>query len=132
VAELAAFGLPLGEAFQLRDDLLGVYGDPATTGKPAGDDLVEGKRTVLVALALDGAPAADAALLDRSLGSPLSPEDVERLRGVMDASGAHAQVEAVIDQLTDVALAALDRASIDDDAREVLRGLASAVTHRSV
>lgn len=53
---LSSFGLPLGEAFQLRDDLLGVYGDPATTGKPAGDDLVEGKRTVLVALALDAAP----------------------------------------------------------------------------
>ena len=52
-AELTAYGLPLGEAFQLRDDLLGVFGDPATTGKPAGDDLVEGKRTVLVALALD-------------------------------------------------------------------------------
>ena len=132
VAELTAFGLPLGEAFQLRDDLLGVYGDPATTGKPAGDDLVEGKRTVLVALALDAASAGDAALLDRSLGSPLSPEDVERLRGVIDASGAHAQVEAVIDELTDVALAALDRAAIDDAARAVLRGLASAVTHRSV
>ena len=53
LAALTAFGLPLGEAFQLRDDLLGVFGDPATTGKPAGDDLVEGKRTVLVALALD-------------------------------------------------------------------------------
>mgnify|MGYP001614320749 CR=1 FL=1 len=61
VAALSAYGLPLGEAFQLRDDLLGVYGDPATTGKPAGDDLVEGKRTVLVALAMDAAPAADAA-----------------------------------------------------------------------
>ena len=72
LAALSAFGLPLGEAFQLRDDLLGVFGDPATTGKPAGDDLVEGKRTVLVALALDAAPADDAALLDRSLGSPLS------------------------------------------------------------
>ena len=122
LAELTAFGLPLGEAFQLRDDLLGVYGDPATTGKPAGDDLVEGKRTVLVALALDGASPEDAALLDRSLGSPLAPDDVERLRGVIDASGAHAQVEAVIDQLSEVALAALDRASIDDGAREVLRG----------
>ncbi len=132
LAELTAFGLPLGEAFQLRDDLLGVYGDPETTGKPAGDDLVEGKRTVLVALALDAAPAGDAALLDRSLGSPLSPEDVERLRTVIDSSGAHAQVEAVIDQLSGVALAALDRASIDDDAREVLRGLATAVTQRVV
>jgi geranylgeranyl diphosphate synthase type I len=132
LGELTAFGLPLGEAFQLRDDLLGVYGDPATTGKPAGDDLVEGKRTVLVALALDSAPAADAALLDRALGTPLSTEDVERLRGVIDASGAHEQVEAVIDQLSAVALAALDRASIDGDAREVLRGLATAVTQRVV
>jgi geranylgeranyl diphosphate synthase, type I len=132
LADLTAFGLPLGEAFQLRDDLLGVFGDPATTGKPAGDDLVEGKRTVLVALALDAASAQDAALLDRSLGTPLSPADVDRLRDVVDGSGAHAQVEAVIERLTDVALAALDRAAIDDGAREVLRGLAEAVTHRVV
>jgi geranylgeranyl diphosphate synthase type I len=131
-AELTAFGLPLGEAFQLRDDLLGVFGDPAVTGKPAGDDLVEGKRTVLVALALDAAPASDAALLDRSLGTPLTSDEVERLRGIIDASGAHAQVEAVIDQLTEVSLAALERASVDDGAREVLRGLASAVTQRVV
>jgi geranylgeranyl diphosphate synthase type I len=132
LAELSAFGLPLGEAFQLRDDLLGVFGDPATTGKPAGDDLVEGKRTVLVALALDAAPASDAALLDRSLGTSLSEDQVERLRVIIDASGAHAQVEAVIDQLTDVALTALERAPIDDGARDVLRGLASAVTQRVV
>ena len=132
LAELSAFGLPLGEAFQLRDDLLGVFGDPARTGKPAGDDLVEGKRTVLVALALDAAPASDAALLDRSLGTSLSEDQVERLRGIIDASGAHAEVEAVIDQLTDVALTALERASIDDSARDVLRGLASAVTQRVV
>ncbi len=132
LGELSAFGLPLGEAFQLRDDLLGVFGDPATTGKPAGDDLVEGKRTVLVALALDSAPAADAELLDRSLGTPLSEDDVARLREVIEASGAHAQLEAVIDQLSDVALAALDRAAIDDGAREVLRSLAEAVTHRVV
>ena len=131
-AELSAFGLPLGEAFQLRDDLLGVFGDPATTGKPAGDDLVEGKRTVLVALALDAAPASDAALLDRSLGTPLAADEVERLRRIIDASGAHAQVEAVIDQLTGLALEALGRAQIDDGAREVLRGLASAVTQRVV
>src|SRR5690606_26034035 len=65
IERLTAFGLPLGEAFQLRDDILGVYGDPTTTGKPAGDDLVEGKRTVLVALALAHASPADAATLDQ-------------------------------------------------------------------
>lgn len=130
--ELSAFGLPLGEAFQLRDDLLGVFGDPQVTGKPAGDDLVEGKRTVLVALALDAAPPAAAAELDAALGTPLSLEDVERLRTIIAGSGAHAQVEAVIDQLGRHALSALDRADIDDDAREVLRGLATAVTQRVV
>ena len=132
LAELSAFGLPLGEAFQLRDDLLGVFGDPSVTGKPAGDDLVEGKRTVLVALALDAAPAAAAGELDQALGTSLSTDDVERLRAIIDDSGAHAQVEAVIEQLSDLALAALDKADIDDAAREVLRGLASAVTHRVV
>ena len=132
LAELTSFGLPLGEAFQLRDDLLGVFGDPDVTGKPAGDDLVEGKRTVLVALALDAAPPADAGELDAALGTRLTPADVERLRGIIDDSGARAQVEAVIEQLGDHALAALDRAGIDDDARDVLRGLAGAVMHRVI
>ena len=132
IAELSAFGLPLGEAFQLRDDLLGVFGDPDLTGKPAGDDLVEGKRTVLVALALDAAPPAEAAELDAALGTDLTAYDVERLRRIIDDSGAHAQVEAVIEQLGGLALEALDRAGIDDPAREVLRGLARAVTHRAV
>ncbi len=132
LAELSAFGLPLGEAFQLRDDLLGVFGDPGLTGKPAGDDLVEGKRTVLVALALDAADPTEAAELDASLGTALSPDHVARLRAIIEASGAHAQVEAVIAQLGSLALTALDRAEIDDNAREVLRGLATAVTQRVV
>ena len=129
---LSAFGLPLGEAFQLRDDLLGVFGDPDTTGKPAGDDLIEGKRTVLVALALDAAPPAQAALLDRSLGTALSVDQISRLREVIDGSGAHAQVEAVIGELAGLAVTALDRAEVDDRARVVLRELASAATQRAV
>lgn len=132
LAALTSYGLPLGEAFQLRDDVLGVFGDPAQTGKPAGDDLVEGKRTVLVALALDAAAPADAARLDAALGSPLSPAEVDELRGIVESSGAREQVEAAIASLTGTALAALDRARLDPEAREVLRGLAQAATQRTV
>lgn len=132
LAELSAFGLPLGEAFQLRDDLLGVFGDPVTTGKPAGDDLVEGKRTVLVALALDGAAPAEAALLDRSLGTPLSEADVQQLREIIDSAGAHAQVETVIGELARLSIEALDRSAVTDAARISLRDLASAATDRAL
>lgn len=129
---LSAYGLPLGEAFQLRDDLLGVFGDPATTGKPAGDDLVEGKRTVLVALALQTAPRPDAALLDGALGKPLTEAEVDVLRQVIVDSGARDQVEALIAELGEIAVAALDGAGFDAGAVEVLRGLAGAVTQRVV
>jgi geranylgeranyl diphosphate synthase type I len=127
---LTAFGLPLGEAFQLRDDLLGVYGDPAATGKPAGDDLIEGKRTVLVALALDGAPADEARRLDAALGSDLDEADVAELRRIIDDSGAHAQVESVITELAARATTALRTADIDERARGVLLDLAAAATDR--
>jgi geranylgeranyl diphosphate synthase type I len=134
LAALSGFGLPLGEAFQLRDDLLGVFGDPTTTGKPAGDDLVEGKRTVLVALALDAAPAEEAARLDAALGSTLSVEEVAELRAIIDRSGAHAQVETMIDELARGAVRALTEARIgvglDEHACAVLEGLAAAATRR--
>ncbi len=132
LAALTAFGLPLGEAFQLRDDLLGVYGDPAVTGKPAGDDLTEGKRTVLVALALHGAPADDARRLDAALGSPLTLDEVDGLRRIIEASGAHAEVERRIEALTAESLAALDAAPVSDLARDVLRELAAAATQRVI
>ncbi len=128
--QLTAIGLPLGEAFQLRDDLLGVFGDPSVTGKPAGDDLVEGKRTVLVALALDSASTANADFLDRSLGAALTPDAVTRLRQIIAASGAQAQVEEAIAGLVATAQAAMTAAELTDDARGVLRSLAAAVTDR--
>lgn len=128
---LGRFGLPLGEAFQLRDDLLGVFGDPDTTGKPAGDDLVEGKRTVLVALALDAATPVEAALLDRSLGHQLTEAEVRQLRELIRSSGAHEQVEQVIDELVRHALVALDGADISTVARDGLRELAGAATRRT-
>lgn len=132
VEQLGAFGLPVGEAFQLRDDLLGVFGDPATTGKPAGDDLIEGKRTVLVALALDHASTAEAEHLDVSLGRDLSPGQVDELRSIIERSGARDEVESLISRLTDQALTALSAADIDDTARAVLTELAESATQRSV
>src|SRR3954447_15511306 len=90
----SASGLPLGEAFQLRDDVLGVFGDPASTGKPAGDDLREGKRTALVAFALDAANEAQREQIRRRLGDPqLDDDGVLMLREVIDATGAVARVE---------------------------------------
>lgn len=132
LADLTAFGLPVGEAFQLRDDLLGVFGDSEVTGKPAGDDLVEGKRTVLVALALTGADSAAAAELDAALGTELSPAQVERLREIFVASGAPTQVEGMIDDLTDRAGAALRASDFTDEATAVLRQLARAATQREL
>lgn len=127
---LSRFGLPLGEAFQLRDDLLGVFGDPEVTGKPAGDDLGEGKRTVLIALALDALEGPDRETLDRSLGRPLDAEEVAGLQALITSSGADEQVEQLITTLTERALEALDAAPIRDQARDVLRDLAAAATQR--
>jgi len=129
----SGYGLPLGEAFQLRDDLLGVFGDPAQTGKPAGDDLREGKRTTLVAMALEGANDRQCELVRRHLGDPHLAEDgVSALRTVITDTGALDRVESLITELTDDALAALDAAPVQDDARTVLRELAAAATARSV
>jgi geranylgeranyl diphosphate synthase type I len=127
-----AYGLPLGIAFQLRDDVLGVFGDPDVTGKPAGDDLREGKRTALVAMAFQRASAAQADLVRRRLGDPdLDPDGVAELRQVLVETGAVDDVEQLISASTQEALAALDD-SIADEAREVLRDLAVEATVRAV
>ena len=131
IQALTDFGVPLGEAFQLRDDQLGVFGDPALTGKPAGDDLVEGKRTVLVAMALDAAPAPEATVLDEALGTPLDDAMVDELRRIITAAGADVKVEALIDELTERSLAALDAAPLDAAAKGTLRDRAAAATRRT-
>ncbi|MDI6097959.1 polyprenyl synthetase family protein [Actinoplanes sp. NEAU-A12] len=133
LASYTAFGLPLGEAFQMRDDVLGVFGDPVQTGKPAGDDLREGKRTYLVAAAFGALGEAGRAELDAALGDPgLDDAGVERLRAIIRDSGALAATEARIDTLNTEALTALAEAPIDDEARAVLRALADAATRRTV
>ena len=130
-AAYSAFGLPLGEAFQLRDDVLGVFGDPARTGKPAGDDLREGKRTYLVASAFAAARPADQAALDAGLGDPeLDDGGVARLRSIIRDTGALERTERRIAALTDAALTALAAGAIDEEARAVLTELAAAATRR--
>ena len=133
MAAYSGYGLPLGEAFQLRDDVLGVFGDPGETGKPAGDDLREGKRTVLIATAMDRATPAQAAQIRRHLGDPgLDATGVTLLREVISETGALDHAEQLITSLTDQALAALDSVDLQAPAREVLAGLAYAATRRSV
>ena len=128
----SGYGLPLGEAFQLRDDVLGVFGDPAQTGKPAGDDLREGKRTYLVAAAFEAADARQRAALERHLGDPaLDPAGVDRLREIITGTGALARTERRIDELTTSALAALDGVGLTADAHQVLIDLAVAATRRA-
>ena len=130
-AAFSAFGLPLGEAFQLRDDVLGVFGDPAQTGKPAGDDLREGKRTILVATAFDRADEIQQTEFRQLLGDPaLDPAGVEVLREIIVDTGALAVIEQLIAQRFDEALEAITTAEIVEDAREVLIQLAHASTRR--
>ena len=130
-AAYSAFGLPLGEAFQLRDDVLGVFGDPTETGKPAGDDLREGKRTVLVALALRAAGPADAALVGDLLGRPdLDAAGVDTLRRVISDTGALQAVEEMIDDRVRRSLVALDRAPVAAAARGAFLALVEAATAR--
>lgn len=129
-ATFTTFGHHIGVAFQLRDDLLGVYGDPAVTGKPAGDDLREGKRTALIALALDRLGDRRAALAD-ALGDPdLTDADVAQVRGVISDSGAAHDVERLIAEHTSTALATLDDVELQSAGRDALRMLAADATRR--
>jgi len=125
------YGLPLGEAFQLRDDVLGVFGVPAVTGKPAGDDLREGKRTVLIAATEERCSPAQRHFLSQHLGDRrLSVGGIDEIRGVITETGALAHVEALIETLAARAQAAL--AGLPEPGQSVLRNLALAAVNRSV
>ncbi|WP_426006982.1 polyprenyl synthetase family protein [Paenarthrobacter sp. NyZ202] len=126
------FSLPLGEAFQMRDDVLGVFGDPETTGKPAGDDLREGKRTVLVGFALNMASNDQAAYLDAALGKPdLSEEEVGDIRRIMVDSGALDATESLIADLSNEAFAGLEQLPLEELPLTALRHLAEAAVSRA-
>ena len=128
---LGAYGSPLGRAFQFRDDLLGVFGDPQLTGKPSGDDLREGKRTVLIAHAYAHADAAGQKLLLQRLGDPnLTPEGVADLQQVIIESGAREAVEGMITEGYERAIRALQDAEITEEGRTGLTTLAEAAVRR--
>ena len=133
---LSDYGLALGEAFQLRDDLLGVFGDPEATGKPAGDDLREGKRTVLIALALDAASPDDRALVD----SPARPRRPRRRRGAVDprrapvapvrSSGSRSLIATLADDARKAVGRAREGGRLDGSALDVLEALVDVSTAR--
>ena len=128
-----AFGLPLGEAFQLRDDVLGVFGDPKETGKPAGDDLREGKRTVLIAIASERASSAQMSAIRTHLGDQgLDLAGVEELRQIITDTGALDHAEQLIANLLQSSLCAIETDAINPAARVIFTDLAHAATTRSV
>ena len=132
LAALRDFGLPLGIAYQLRDDLLGVFGDPEVTGKPSGDDLREGKRTMLVAIARERLATGQRRLLDELLGDPgLDAEQVRMLQRTITDCGAVDEVERLIADNLARATAVLADAPFSREARAELGSLAKAVTRRS-
>jgi len=127
----SSFGIPLGLAFQLRDDILGVYGDPSVTGKPAGDDLREGKRTVLVALTRETLPDSAGRIFEELLTSrDLNAEQIAFLQQAIIDSGALAKTERMINDLADESLLALADLPIDDTAKANLKTLAERVINR--
>ncbi len=128
---LSSFGLPIGVAFQLRDDLLGVFGDAELTGKPAGDDLLEGKRTVLVTLARETLPHTQRLIFDELLGDhTLDQEQLEMLQLTIRSSGAVSRVEQMISLNVERAESALDTAPLDANVREQLMSLAHRAARR--
>lgn len=129
---LSDFGHPLGMAFQLRDDVLGVFGDTAVTGKPSGDDLREGKRTVLIAYAREGMPPGTRRTVDELIGDPdLDGTQIAALQRTIRDTGALERVEALIAEYARSADRALAGAPLGNAAVGELRDLADAATSRS-
>jgi geranylgeranyl diphosphate synthase type I len=130
---LSAFGLPLGDAFQLRDDLLGVFGDPAVTGKPVGDDLREGKPTLLAHLAYTRASRSQARWFAARFGaSALSPGEALQLGRMMEATGARQEVETEMARLAAIAEEALVALPMRQEARQALQDLAEFAIERDL
>jgi len=133
ISTYSKYGIPLGEAFQLRDDLLGVFGDPSQTGKPSGDDLREGKRTALIAIALQKANTSQQKIITDNLGDPgLTPSMISDLQQVITETGATSHIELMIEELTNTSLTALNHDGISPDGKKLLTELAILATNRKI
>lgn len=129
---LSDFGIPLGLAFQLRDDVLGVFGDPEVTGKPAGDDIREGKRTVLIALTLETLPKSVANIFEELLISgEIDSEQLEFMRQTITDSKALEKTERLISEHSYRSIEALAALEISDQGRNALARLADQVINRA-
>jgi geranylgeranyl diphosphate synthase type I len=127
---LSAYARPLGVAFQIADDLLGTFGSPEQTGKPNASDLREGKRTLLVARALQSATSADAASLRAGLGNPAA--DVEELRAILRRCGAEASARADAERLCEESLRALESPALPQRVAAELREIAVYTVRRAL
>ena len=127
---LARYGNLVGEAFQLRDDLLGVFGDPRLTGKPVGEDLACGKPTQLLAYAAEMLPPRGQALLALAGTPALTGADVAELTEELVRCGARSRVERKVRDNVDLACALLDRAGLPPLVAAALHSLATAATDR--
>ena len=131
LATLGTYGSLVGRAFQLRDDLLGVFGDPSITGKPAGDDIREGKRTLLVLTALENGNTHQREILTSLLGAPgLTEEDLTTAREIIETTGARDSCEELIARSTRDALTALEGVDMDAEGLSALIALAGLATDR--
>ncbi|NNE10782.1 MAG: polyprenyl synthetase family protein [Ilumatobacter sp.] len=128
---LSAYGLPLGDAFQMRDDVMGAFGDTSATGKPVGDDLREGKPTPLLARAMAASTPEQREVLDRVGSDSLDADSIAAIQEVIVDTGALADLERTIDRLTEEAVAAISNADIDERARVELIALSAYVSRRS-
>ncbi|MDQ3660645.1 MAG: polyprenyl synthetase family protein [Actinomycetota bacterium] len=133
LGRLAAFGAPLGEAFQLRDDLLGLFGDRAETGKPIDSDIREGKHNVLYAKTRTALQGAERAFFEARWGGPgLTEDEVESLRSLVESSGARSATEALLQELVGRARSALEDIEAEDEVSHALEALLELSTARGV
>ncbi len=132
-APLSRYGVPLGYAFQLRDDILGSFGDRLVTGKPVGEDFREGKPTLLASIAMERVSGSDYEFFKERFGSPdLDAEEIQRFQAILSRTGARQRVELLVSRLGAEAIAALPASGLNKEASQGLTELAEYVIRRDL